>query len=164
MKKGVSLISLIITIIVIIILASIAIYSSYSTADEAYEVKYGKEFNDVATFVNTVNAKSEARLITLSLTSDTVATSAQIDSFFTTGTDTEITSDDIAKIKYKNSGTDYKYQYHYITANQIESGVPGVPIDSNLDELENDYLINFGYGVVIAKITDTKTKVSGAVK
>lgn len=164
MKKGVSLISLIITIVVIIILASIAIYSSYETADEAYEVKNGKEFMDVVTYTNSVNARLEAKLIKLTLSGDTVATDVQIDEFFTNGKDTEITSDDIIKIKDKNSGTDPKYQYHYITGSQIENGVPGVPLDSGLEGIENDYLINFGYGVVIAKITDTKTKVSGTIK
>ncbi len=164
MKKGVSLISLIITIVAIIILASIAIYSSFGTADEAYIVKYTKEFNDVVTYVNSVNAKLEARLIKSNLSADTVATDTQIDEFYTTGTDTEITAEEIAKIKEKNAGTNYKYSYHFITASQLENGVPGISGDSNLEGLKNDYLINFGYGVVIAKISDDLTKVSGNVK
>lgn len=164
MKKGVSLISLIITIVAIIILASIAIYSSFSTADEAYLVKNTKEFNDVVTYVNSVNAKLEARLTKSNLSGDTVATDAQIDEFYTTGANTEITSEEISKIKDRNSDTNYKYSYHYITASQIENGVPGIPEESNLEGLKNNYLINFGYGVVIAKVSDDQTKVAGTVK
>lgn len=164
MKKGVSLISLIITIVAIIILASIAIYSSFGTADEAYLVKNTKEFNDVVTYVNSVNAKLEARLIKSNLSVDTVATDAQIDEFYTTGANTEITSEEISKIKDRNAGTNYKYSYHFITASQIENGVPGISEESNLEEIENDYLINFGYGVVIAKVSDDQTKVAGTVK
>lgn len=164
MKKGVSLISLIITIVAIIILASIAIYSSFGTADEAYLVKNTKEFNDVVTYVNSVNAKLEARLTKSNLSVDTVATDAQIDEFYTTGANTEITSEEISKIKDRNTGTNYKYSYHYVTASQIENGVPGISEESNLEGIENDYLINFGYGVVIAKVSDTQTKVAGTVK
>lgn len=164
MKKGVSLISLIITIVAIIILASIAIYSSFSTADEAYLVKNTKEFNDVVTYVNSVNAKLEARIIKENLSGDTVATDAQIDEFYTTGANTEITSEEISKIKDRNTGTNYKYSYHYVTASQIENGVPGISEESSLEGIKNDYLINFGYGVVIAKVSDDQTKVAGAVK
>lgn len=168
-NKGVSLISLIITIIVMIILAGITVFNSLDTVDDAYLVKKEKEYNDVCTFVRDVSTKAEADMIKLSLTKDTLATEGQIGNVFIYGVETDLSSGDVHKMNdmneaIRNDEVDAKYGYHYVTGKQIEYGIPGVDVSSKLENVENDYIINFYYGVVVAKISDTQTNVTGAVK
>lgn len=170
MKKGVSLISLIITIIVIIILASIAVYGSLETIQDANDVKRLNEYDSVCTYVEDVSARVAADLLSVNLTDSTLATEEQIMSFYIFDSEeSEFTSEDAQKIKsindsVKDSGRNPKFGYHYITGRQIENGIEGVDYPSNIEEVNNDYLINFYYGVVIGKVSDTKTNVTGTIK
>lgn len=169
MNKGVSLITLIITIIVIIILSSIAVFNSLDTVDDANIVKKEKEYNDVCTFVRGISAKAEAGKFDLNLTKDTLATDDQINGFFIYGEDIDLTSGDTIKISQMNvsirdDGVNPNYGYHYITGKQIENGIAGVDASSKLENVKNDYIINFYYGVVIAKISDEKVNVTGVIK
>ena len=170
MKKGVSLISLIITIIVIIILASIAVYGSLETIQDANDVKMLNEYDNVCTYVEDVSARVAADLLSVNLTDSTLATEEQIMSFYIFDSEeSEFTSEDAQKIKsindsVKDSGRNPKFGYHYITGRQIENGIEGVDYPSNIEEVNNDYLINFYYGVVIGKVSDTKTNVTGTIK
>ena len=54
--------------------------------------------------------------------------------------------------------------YHYITATQIEYGIDGIDEPSNLEKVKNNYIINFYYGIVIAKLSNTETRVSSSIK
>lgn len=172
MKKGVSLISLIITIVVIIILASITIFSSLDTVEQSQQLKKETEFEEVTTFVRSISTKAEGGLITLNLTNDTVATVSQLSSFYSEGDETELSSEEIQRIEAINaSSQNNKYKYHYIRGSQIENGIiPGLENINSSNygvnfpkKVENDYLINFYYGVVVAKVSQVKTLVRGNV-
>lgn len=166
MKKGVSLISLIITIVAIIILASITIFSSLSTVGEAQNVKMEKEFNDVCDFVRSISTKAEAGIIELNLSGDTLATEAQLATFYVDSSESEFTAEEQQKIfSINESVRNPNYGYHYITGNQIENGIPGIEdVTPTLDGVVNNYIINFYYGTVVAKVSNTKTCISGKVK
>ncbi len=165
MKKGVSLISLIITIIVLIILSSITIFNSLNTVDEAQTVKMEKEFNDVCDFVRSISTKAEAGMLELNLSGDTLATESQLATFYVNSPESEFTAEDQQNIfSFNESGRDPNYGYHYITGNQIENGISGIDVPSNLDGVINNYIINFYYGTVVAKVSSNKTCISGKVK
>ena len=170
MNKGISLISLIITIIVIIILASIAVYGSLGTIQDANNVKKLNEYNNVCTYVEDVSSRVAADLLSINLTESTLATEDQIMSFYIfDSNESEFTSGDAQKIKsindsVKDNGRNPKFGYHYITGKQIENGINGINYPSKLEGINNDYLINFYYGVIIGKVSDTKTNVTGTIK
>lgn len=166
LNKGISLISLIITIIVIIILASITIFNSLSTIDQAQVVKLEKEFNDVCDFVRTISTQVEAGMLELNLSGDTLATAEHLQDIYVDSPETEFTAEEQNNIHSLNqSGRNPKYGYHYITGKQIENGIPGLEsISSNLEDVKNNYIINFYYGTVVAKISDDKTCISGRVR
>lgn len=169
MNRGVSLISLIITIVAVIILASVTIFNSLDTIDDAQIAKMQKEFNDVADFVRTVSSKAEADLIDLSLSYDTLATEAQLASFYVDDAESEFTAEAQNKIKALNdsvieSGKNAKYGYHFVTGKQIENGISGIDINSNLEGVENNYIINFYYGTVVAKISPNQSIYVGTIK
>lgn len=165
-SNGISLISLIVTIVVIIILASITVFNSFDVIEDSHLSKMEKEYNDVCTFVTNISTKAQADIIDLNLTDATLATRNQIGEFYIYDLSTDFTSGDANKVFNINDteGLDAKYGYHYITGNQIENGIPGLEEDSRLDKVENNYLINFYYGVVIAKISETKTNVMGMIR
>lgn len=166
LKKGISLISLIITIVVIIILASITVYNSLDTVDDANLVKMEKEYNDVCTFVRSISTKLEADIIDVNLSENTLATDEEISKF---EVQIDFTSGDALKIdginkSIKDDDEDPKYGYHYISGKDIVNGIEGIDISSKLEKVENDYIINFYYGVVIAKVSPTKVNVSGTIR
>lgn len=168
-NNGISLISLIVTIVVIIILASITVFNSFDVLEDSYISKKEKEYNDVCSFVTSISVKAEADIIDLELTDSTLVTIDQIDEFYIYNVETDFTSGDTHKIISMNEsindeGLEPKYGYHYITGKQIENGIPGININSGLEKVENNYIINFYYGVVIAKISETKTNVTGAIR
>ncbi len=172
MKKGVSLITLIVTIIVIIILAGIAVFSSLDTIEQSQEVKSEAEFEDVCTFVRSISTRVEAGLFSInSLSSATPDTVEEI-SLFRAEDDAEVAKalNDIQG--FNNSGRPARFMYYYVTGKQIENdNIPGLENLTNTEEsflvtnkVENNYLINFYYGTVIAKVSQTKTRISGQVK
>ena len=168
-NKGVSIITLIITIVVIIILAAMTIFNSFDTVEDAHLTKTEKEYNDVSAFVINASTKVQAGLVDVSLTESTLVTRSQIEEFYIYDVDTNFTSGDTHKIINMNEsiideGMDPKYGYHYFTGKQIENGLEQVGVKSNLDNVDNNYIINFYYGVVVAKVSDTKTNVTGAIK
>lgn len=169
-NRGVSLISLIITIIVIIILASIAVYGSLDTIQDANNVKRLNEYNNVCTYIEDVSSRVAADLLSISITDSTLATEEQIMSFYIFDSDeSEFTSGDAQKIKsindsVRDSGRNPKFGYHYITGKQIENGITGINYPSKLDDVKENYLVNFYYGVIIGKVSDTKTNVTGTIK
>ena len=163
MKKGISLISLIITIVVIIILASITIVNSLNTSEDAYIVKNQNEFNDVCVFVRNVSTRVEADLLSFEIPQEMLVTEEQLKEFIVEGS-TELTSADIQKIKDVNSSASTKYGYYYITGDKIENGITGLDFDSNITNVDNNYIINFCYGVVIAKISENQVNVMGTIK
>ena len=169
MKKGVSLISLIITIIVIIILATITIFNSLDTVDDSNIAVKEKEFEDVCAYVTNVSTKALGDLINLELTTETLATTNDIGKLFVYDKKTDFSSGDTHKIENMNflvtSGNrDPKYGYHFITGKEIENGIDGDEVSSKLENVKNDYIINFYYGVVIAKISEDKVNVFGAIR
>ena len=135
-----------------------------------------------------------ADLLSINLTDSTLATEEQIMSFYIfDSNESEFTSGDAQKIKsindsVKDNGRNPKFGYHYITGKQIENGITGINKEvgtekiladtetiegraddpyttvNKLDEINNDYLINFYYGVIIGKVSDTKTYVTGTIK
>lgn len=164
-NKGISLITLVITITVMIILASITVFNSFDLIEDSQVTKLEKEYNDVCTFVTNISTKAVADIIDLSLTESTLASTEQISEFF------EDTNENAIQIELMNQsitdpteGVDPKYGYHYITGSQIENGIPGIEESSKLENVENDYIINFYYGVVVARISETKTNVMGAIR
>lgn len=170
LNKGISLISLIITIIVMIILTSLVVFGSLETIQDANLTRKRNEFAEVCTFVRGISTKAEADLIELNLTSGTLATPSQISDFYVDEVETDLSSSDAQKIEAINvsvreSGRNPKYGYHYITAKQIEnSTIPGIEANSNMEKVQNDYIINFYYGVIITKISDTEVSVSGIIR
>lgn len=169
-KKGISLISLIITIIVMIILTSLVVFSSLETIQDANLTKRRNEFTEVCTFVRNISTKAEADMIDLELSGDTLATAAQISDFFVHEVETDFSTEDASKIdaineSIRTSGRNPKYGYHYITGKQIENDtIPGIDVTSNFEDLQNNYIINFYYGVIISKISDSEVNVSGAIR
>jgi len=172
MKKGVSLISLIITIVVIIILASIVIFSSLGTIDQSQMVKKETEFEDVCTYVRQISSRAEAGLISLNLTSETLVQSDKLSEFYAPSG--EMTSEEQNRINSLNEARQGSpnYGYHYVKGRDIENDtIPGLEGLSSSEynfttpnKVENDYIINFTYGVVVAKVSPTKTLIRGTVK
>lgn len=169
MNKGVSLISLVITVVVIIILAAVTVYNSLDTIDDANVAKMKKEYNDVCAYVTNVSAHANADMIDIEISNDMLASESQIASFYLSDSNTELTEADTDKIHATNeeireNSKDAKYGYYYVTGNQIENGIPGIEISSELDGVTNNYIINFYYGVVIAKVSPTENVVTGVIK
>lgn len=175
MKKGVSLISLIITIVVIIILASFTYFSSLNTIDETILAKKQSELEDVYTFVREISAKAQAGLIDLNLTSATLADDSILNDFYVSGDGTQLTEDKKESIESFNDSIKEEDRpelgYHYITGRQIEfdtiPGLEGISTSNGglitPNKVENDYIINFYYGTVIAKVSSDKTLVRGKI-
>ena len=174
MKKGITLISLIITIVVILILASITVFSSLNTIDESQELKKEVEFESVCTFVRSISSKAEADLIQLNLTSATLITdTTKLNEFLTSSG--ELSAEEIQKIntdndRYRQENTP-QYGYHYIEGKYIENdNIPGLENVSSIDrslstpnKVENNYIINFYTGTVIAKVSESNTLVRGKI-
>ena len=172
MKKGISLVSLIVAILVIIILASMTVFSVLDTIEQAQDVKKEKEFKDVVTYVRSISNKIQSRTIDVSLTESTLASAEQISSMYIENSDeSELLADEVnivnsvnTAIKSGDSSFGADHGYHYVTSSQIKYGIDGIDETSNLDNVDNDYIINFYYGVVIARISSSKTLVDGIIK
>ena len=167
MKSGVSLVSLIITIIVMIILASISIFSSMGTIDESQNLKAEAEYREVCNYITEISSKYSAGLITLDLSGDKLA-EEEIASFQIAGDD--IINGELDKIDGFNDRAP-KYGYYYVKGADLENQVvPKFTSNTSYKEfsvpkkVENDYIINYYYGVVVAKISPTKTLISGTIK
>ena len=173
LKKGVSLISLIITILVILILASIAIFSSLGTVEQSQIVKAEAEFKEVATFVRTISSLTESDLMELTLTNATKATPEQIQSFLVEGENTMFTSSDCATITgYNQERSDPNKCYHFVRGADIQNDtIPGMEnlTSGNFNftipnKVENNYIINFYYGVIIGNIAPDRTLKEGSIR
>ena len=172
MKKGISLVSLIVAILVIIILASMTVFSVLDTIEQAQDVKKEKEFKDVVTYVRSISNKIQSRTIDVSLTESTLASAEQISSMYIENSDeSELLADEVnivnsvnTAIKSGDSSFGADHGCHYVTSSQIKYGIDGIDETSNLDNVDNDYIINFYYGVVIARISSSKTLVDGIIK
>ena len=158
--------TLIITVVVIIILASITIFNGLDTFKRAQEAKAENEFKDVCNFVRTLSGNLEAGLLDTTLTKDTLATDEQINSMYVDSEESQLTPEEVNIISNVNETavSTPDRGYHYITAKQIEYGIPGIDADSSLSNVGNDYIINFYYGVVISRVSEEKTLVSGIVR
>ena len=172
MKKGVSLISLIITIVVIIILASIAIFSSLNTIDESQTVKRQAEFEEVCTFVRQISSRVEAGLYDLNLNSETLITAEKLKDFYAPSG--ELSAEEQNRIHSLNEARkdNPNLGYHFVKGKDIENDViPGLSGISSSEynfttpsRVDNDYIINFTYGTVVARITPNKTLIRGTVR
>ena len=164
---------IIFSIIVIIILAAITYFSSLNTVDQAQLAKKKAEFKDVCTFVRQISTRAEAGMLDLDMTGAAKATDSQIATMSSDDANSEFTSSEAQKVQsYNNSGRNAKFNYYYVTGKQIMNDtIPGLEgLTSTADnftipnQVDNDYIINFYYGVVIAKVSPTVSLIEGAIR
>lgn len=171
MKKGITLISLIITIISIMILAGITIFSSLETTDESLRLRNETEFDDICTYVRTINTKVEAGLIELDMPKTSLATDAEVESFCLSSGDFTEAKCDRVKIINSTKFDDPNNGYHFVRGKDIQNdSIPGLigiaSKDKNFivpSKVKNDYIINFSNGVVIGRASSYESLVRGTI-
>lgn len=157
--NGVTMMNLVITIVVMIILISVSGYYSIDSIKNGYTSRQKRELAAVVDYTATL--KTKMLVDEFSLTNETLV---GVDALTTIAAGLSETS--INKIIGVNESDTLvaNYKYHYITPEKLQDTSFSNGF-ANVKEAENNYIINFYTGTVIALYDDGKRiETSGTIK